>query len=247
MLSGGVTSFIALVRTLAAHDPATVTALFCDTRIEDEDTYRFLDDISRQVHPVTRISDGRDVWQLFRNERFVGNSRADICSRVLKRELADTWVNDNAPGAVIVLGLDWSEPHRVARSRARFAERGFETEFPLDAPPHLFKGEYMAQTRALGIEPPRLYALGFEHNNCGGFCVKGGQAQFSRLLAVMPERYRYHEEQEELTRRHIGADVAILRDRAGGETRPLTLREFRERIEAGKPPMDDIFSCNCME
>ena len=75
----------------------------------------------------------------------------------------------------------------------------------------------------------------------------GGQGQWAHLLAVMPERYAWHEEQEELTRQHIGSDVSILRDRRGGSTKPLTLRQLRERIEAGKAPQDDLFSCTCME
>jgi len=101
--------------------------------------------------------------------------------------------------------------------------------------------------RSLGIEPPRMYSLGFEHANCGGCCVKGGQGQWARALAVFPELYRWHENQEEQTRKHIGSDVSVLRDRTNGETKPLTLREFREHVEAGKPPQDDLFSCTCME
>ena len=87
--------------------------------------------------------------------------------------------------------------------------------------------------RADGIEPPRLYAMGFPHNNCGGFCVKAGQAHFRLLLEKMPERYAYHEAQEEALRRHLEKDIAVLRDRSGGETRPLTMRAFRERIQGG--------------
>ena len=247
MLSGGVTSFVSLTRILDFHDPDTVTALFCDTLIEDEDTYRFLDEINKKIHPVTRIADGRDPWTLFRDNKFLANRRFDLCSRVLKRELADKWCRENAPDSIRVLGLDWSEPHRIANSRARFSKLGIDVEFPLDAPPHLFKFEYMATVRQYGIEPPRAYALGFEHNNCGFFCVKGGQAQFARLLQVMPDRYAYHEEQEEITRKVIGKDVSILTDRRGGKRIPMTLRDFRKRIEAGVPPMDDIFSCTCFE
>jgi hypothetical protein len=101
--------------------------------------------------------------------------------------------------------------------------------------------------RAEGIEPPRLYRLGFAHNNCGGFCVKAGQGHFALLLEAMPERYAYHERREQELRDHLGKDVAILRDRHGGETRPLTLREFRERRQAGEPcDLFDIGGCGCV-
>lgn len=45
--------------------------------------------------------------------------------------------------------------------------------------------------------------------------------------------YLQHEAEEEQTRQHLGKDVAILRDRRGGKTKPMTLKQFRERLEAG--------------
>jgi hypothetical protein len=47
------------------------------------------------------------------------------------------------------------------------------------------------------------------------------------VLEVFPERYAEAERQEVELRAELG-DVAILRDRSGGRSRPLTLREFRE-------------------
>ena len=68
------------------------------------------------------------------------------------------------------------------------------------------------------------------NQNCGGACVKAGQAQWALLLRVMPDRYRENEEEEEATRAIVG-DFSILRDRRGGEAKILTLKQFRERIE----------------
>ena len=41
------------------------------------------------------LVDGRDVWEVFRDERFLGNSRADPCSKILKRQKADQWLVQN--------------------------------------------------------------------------------------------------------------------------------------------------------
>jgi hypothetical protein len=96
-----------------------------------------------------------------------------------------------------------------------------------------------------GIEPPRLYAMGFPHNNCGGFCVKAGQAQFALLLRTMPDRYRYHEEQEEAMRVVVG-NHSILSDRTGGTRKPLSLKRFREIIERqGAFDRDEWGGCGC--
>ncbi|MEV0220691.1 hypothetical protein [Streptomyces sp. NPDC050704] len=98
-------------------------------------------------------------------------------------------------------------------------------------PPHLTKDEMLDQARAAGLEPPRLYELGFGHNNCGSLCVRGGHRHWARVLEVFPQRYAEAERQEQELRAELG-DVAFLRDRSGGRSRPLTLTEFRERQEA---------------
>jgi len=95
------------------------------------------------------------------------------------------------------------------------------------------KCQMLDELRKVGIAPPLLYGLGFPHNNCGGFCIKAGQAHFAHLLRVLPERFAFHEAQEQSLRQTLG-DVAILRDRRGGKVMPLTLRQLRERIAAGE-------------
>ena len=63
--------------------------------------------------------------------------------------------------------------------------------------PLLDKIELIQELNNMGIETPRLYKLGFMHNNCGGFCFKAGMGHFKLLLEKMPERYKYHEEKEQ--------------------------------------------------
>lgn len=99
-------------------------------------------------------------------------------------------------------------------------------------PPLITKNQMIEQLKLDGIKPPRLYAMGFHHNNCGGFCVKSGQAQFALLLRTMPERYKYHEDNEERLRKLVGWRHTILRVTEDGKTSSITLREFRERIQS---------------
>lgn len=96
-----------------------------------------------------------------------------------------------------------------------------------------------------GILRPRLYDMGFAHNNCGGFCVKAGQGSFALLLEHLPERYAENERKEQEFREFIGKDVAILRDRKGGVTKPLPLSELRGRIEKKQHDALDIGGCGC--
>lgn len=231
MFSAGACSWAAAMRTIERHGRDDVELLFADTQIEDPDAYRFLDDAEKQLGvPLHRIADGRDPWEVFVDEKFIGNSRVDPCSKILKRQLMDKWCGDK--NTVRVFGLDWSERTRVERHRERMASQGWSCEYPMDEKPYMTKEEIFDWMRSEGIEPPRLYALGFGHNNCGGMCVKMGLGQARHLLFTLPDVYRYHEAREADAMAKIGSTaLPFLRYRRGGKTRSVTMREFREDLE----------------
>lgn len=236
------------MRTIETHGRDDVRLLFTDTSMEDEDLYRFLDDSAAQLGvPLIRLKDGRTPWDVFTEKRMLGNTRVDLCSRVLKREVSQKWLAENAPAATLVFGVDWEEKHRIDGLRRRYGELGYTVEAPMTESPWMTKGDVFAWMRREGLEPPRLYRMGFANNNCGGFCVRAGHAHFKTLLREMPERYAGHEQREQDLRGQLGKDVAILRDREFGDTKPMTLREFRQRLESGET-MDDLFGiggCGC--
>jgi hypothetical protein len=228
-----------------------VVLLFADTGIEDRDTYAFLDAASVDLGvPITRLADGRDPWEVFFDVRLMGNTRADPCSRILKRDLIWAYTREHFDPAdsVIYLGIDWTETHRLEGVRRR--QPDWTIEGPMCGPPYLSKRDMLDWADDHGLPRQRLYEMGFPHANCGGFCIKAGQAHFELLLRKLPERYAHHEAQEQRFRAFIGKDVAILRDRTGGQTRPLTLREFRERVQGSAQPglfdPDEWGGCGCM-
>ena len=245
-LSGGAGSWFAARLAIDARGSVEdVTLLFADTLIEDEDLHRFIAEAADDLGlPITRIADGRDPWQVFADVKFVGNTRVDPCSRILKRELLRAWLDDHHPeGCDVVVGIDFSEAHRTGP-----IEQGLlphRALFPMLE--HNFdKADAFAALAERQIELPRLNRLGFPHNNCGGFCVKAGQSQFALLLREFPERYAEHEQREHEMRVALGRDVAILRDRRGGKTRPMTMRAFRERVESGDyVDRGDWGGCGC--
>ncbi len=245
LFSGGIGSWAAARRLVDSGSRPVL--LFTDTLIEDEDLYRFLDDAAANLGiPITRIADGRTPWEVFRERRFLGNTRVDLCSRILKRELARQWIDERWPdGATVAIGIDWTEVARFDRAAPRWEPHALVA--PLTNPPYYAKGDLLDQAQAAGLKLPRLYRMGFAHNNCGGFCVKQGQAGFLRLLRSLPDRYAAHEVQEQDFREFIGKDVAILRDRRNGTTKPLTLRQLRE-ADSGTEPLEagDFGGCGCM-
>lgn len=233
--SGGVCSFWAAHRVIERHGFENVTLLFADTLIEDEDLYAFNDAAENVLGvPITRIADGRNPWQVFIDESYIGNSRTDPCSKILKRQLIWRWIEQNCDpkNTTIHLGMDWTEAERLERVRGR--KPAWTITAPMTEVPLWSKDRMIAELKPLGLSVPRLYDMGFPHNNCGGFCVKAGQAQFALLLRQFPERYYWHEKQEQEARKKIG-DYAVLRDRSGGQSKPWTLQNFRIWIESGKP------------
>jgi hypothetical protein len=249
MFSGGIGSWAAAKRVVAKHGAADVTLLFTDTRMEDKDLYRFLKESALNVGvPLVTLAEGRNPWHVFFDERMLGNSRIDPCSKILKRQIANNWLKKNCdPNATTVhIGIDWSEVHRYDGLRERRAADGWRYEAPMCDAPYMSKAEMIGWLKSEGIAPPRLYELGFSHNNCGGFCVKAGQGHFANLLRTMPERYAKHEAMEQAFRTYIGRDVAMMTESPGGVERPLTMMDLRKRIESGKQV--DLFEqggCGC--
>lgn len=249
MFSGGVGSWAAAKRVAAQHGTADLVLLFADTLIEDADLYRFLEEAAANVGgQLVRIADGRTPWEVFRDTRMLGNARIARCSHDLKQKVAAAWLAEHAPaGSTLYVGIDWSEEHRLAAVRANYAAQGYRCEAPLCEAPYLDKRMMLDQLKAEGIRPPRLYELGFAHNNCGGGCVRAGVGHFAHLYRALPEVFAEWERNEEGLRTFLERDdIAILRDRTGGTTTPLTLTQLRRRLDAGhQPDLFEIGGCGC--
>jgi len=211
--------------------------------------YRFLHEAAEDIGAELIIldNDGRTIWDVFRKERMIGNARLSVCSRALKQRPARRWLQENTDpdNTAVVVGIDWTETHRMPAIERNYAP--WTAIAPLTVPGAWSKERIDKELAAAGIREPRLYEMGFVHNNCAGACVRGGQGTWINLLEKNPERYAQEEAQEKAFREEIGKDVAILRSRIGGTSRPLTLTELRERHEAKlEVDRDDIGGCGCM-
>lgn len=197
------------------------------------------EDAIRAIPELNWLVDGRDIWEVFRDERFLGNSRTDPCSRVLKRELRDRWINENFDPAntVITIGIGPDEQHRFNDGQGkgfqpRLAAAGWQAAAPLIG---TLEGEIGPRPYVLraGIALPRLYSFGYDHANCGGTCCKAGQAHWQNRHDVQPERYAYDAMMERKLIAYLGGGISMMSDRIGGPTKkPLTLDEFAKRLAA---------------
>lgn len=244
-LSGGYGSGVS---ALAAHHYGIPFRLiFADTLIEDGDLYRFNKDISEAVDkPIIHLIDGRTPWEVFVDKRWIGNSRTAHCSQILKTDRVKEWLSSNAEiDEPLVLGMDWSEMDRIERAQRNWSPRpvvSLLNRFKI------YRPDYQKWLDRYGVEGPRLYKFGYPHNNCGGMCVRAGQAQFATLLTTNPKRYAHHEKQMEETMRKIGPTAKpFLKRTVKGETEYLTMKDFRELHERGEIKVDpyDFGGCGC--
>jgi hypothetical protein len=216
-----------------------------------EDRKSYLLDLARhaqkRIPNLAWIADGRDPWEVFKKERWIGNSRIAPCSHILKQETAEKFIKKYffPETTTLYMGIDWTEEHRTKAPQKNWAP--YLVEFPMCEEPYVVKDEMLQELVAVGIRVPDLYLLGFSHNNCGGFCCRAGQGHFANLLEKKPELFRYHEEKEEEMRQYLGKDTSMMTKQKKKVKFQYTLRNLREDIQ-GKSceiDMNDIGGCGC--
>lgn len=256
MFSGGIGSWAAAKLVAEKHGTDNLILLFTDVKGnntsdhvgEDQDTYRFIKEAAENVGgTLIYLNKGKDIWEVFKESRFLGNSRLAKCSHELKQKPAREWIDENClpDETVIYLGIDWTETHRLPSIVKNYLP--FKAEAPLTEKPYYTKQQLIEMAESEGLKAPRLYAMGFAHNNCGGGCVRAGQGQFKHLLDVMPDRFAEWEKQEQIMQQHLDKEVTILSEVIDGVKKPLPLIELRRRAEE-QPAMIDIYDiggCAC--
>ncbi len=251
--SGGVASYFATKRIIEKYGIKDLYLLFTDTRMEDEDLYRFLYESVNKLGLLNRLihlSDGRSPWDVYFDRNYMSNNRIAHCSEDLKMDVAKRWIEKNCISkdnkTILYFGIDTLESHRAIPIEEKWFP--YKVKFPLMEKPYISKSNMFKELVEVDkIEVPRLYKMGFQHNNCGGFCVKAGKAHFAILLKTMPERYKFHEEKELELIKQIGKKYTILREVKDGVQGYITLQEFRNKIENNNAQVDkfDIGGCGC--
>jgi len=225
--SGGVTSAWAAGWALRTFAPASVSILFHDTKEEDEDTYRFIKEMAAALgKPITERSDGRSVTELFRDEGAIANNRMAFCSRILKAEQGQKYIDElRAGGAteiVKVIGFTAMEWQRIQRATMHAERDGVAVRFPL-VEEKITKQQAADWCISLGVQPPRMYRWS-EHANCVG-CVRGGKAYWLKVRENRPDVFDQRSALENEFGHTILKDTSLVQLAATGLKRPVKQRE----------------------
>lgn len=217
--SGGKSSFSAADWVKTHYPEDNIVLYFTDTLWEHEDLYRFIDEASDKLQlPLLTHSMGVNPVQLMYKEKVIYNSRIGNCSKILKMRVAsryirkgskppiEKWRNreylkdeDFRTGATLYFGIDWTEAHRQEAIVRNW--KPYKVEMPLIDNAI----DNNAVLRKYGIRQPKLYDLGFAHNNCAGRCVKAGQGHYKHLSEQMPDVFQEIMEQEHHLRMYVSS------------------------------------------
>jgi len=148
---------------------------------EDYDNRRFADDVAKWIgSPIITVTNSQfpdarcvDVWN---DRRFMSGPLGAPCTVLLKKHARHQWENDNHTDWH-VLGFTVDEVKR--HERFTMSERDNVLPVLIDA--GLTKQDCVDVLLRAGIEPPRVYALGFPNANCIG-CVKASSPTYWNLV-----------------------------------------------------------------
>ncbi len=250
-VSGGSSSAVALLRCIERYGKESVIARFADTRDEDPDCYRFIDDVEKFVGlEIVRLQDGRNCWDVWHEKMMLTNPQSTGCvaSYWLKKKQLELH-NATIEGEFTVhIGFLCDEEDRVARLLKNDPVTNYD--FPLRWKPSLSECDVDRILRRLGITPPAMYQEGYTHANCNRRCILAGTTQWTGVLRDRPDLFAEYEAEEQkfLARlRELGRkEFTILTDRRGGDRKNLSLKQLREEIEAGiRNHTNDWKACGC--
>lgn len=194
-----------------------VTLAYCDTlAYEHPDNPRFMREVGewcgREV-TVLHSSEYLDIMDVFRKTRWLVGNKGARCTTEMKKNVRKEY---QRPDDIQIFGFTADEGARIER----FKKENFEVigDFILQDL-GITKANCYARLKAVSIELPMMYRLGYKNNNCIG-CVKGGIGYWNKIRKDFPEDFARMAAVE----REIGA--TILKDRRWGVTSRVYLDEL---------------------
>lgn len=239
--SCGAASAVAAKLTLEKYGHTHVIRVLNNPVVEeDADNLRFLHDVEKwlgvQVEFVTSAkyssNSARDVWE---KRRFMSGPLGAPCTLELKKYARQEWEKTNP--------VDWHVLGFTADERKRH-ERFVLTErsnlIPVLIEAGLSKQDCYGVLKSAGIEPPRIYSLGYPNANCIG-CVKATSATYwNHVRAMHPEVFDDRAAQSRSLGvrlcRHNGKRIFLDELPANAKGRPMKNMDFECGIFCEEKP-----------
>jgi hypothetical protein len=221
--SCGAASAVATKLTLKDTPDAIIA--YCETGAEHPDNERFLKDCEIWFgKEVTRIKSEKfdSTWDVWEKRQYLAGISGAPCTSELK---FIPRLNFQLPSDVHMFGYtndktDVNRANRMLTTYPDMKQRHPLIEYKLD------KRACLAMVMNAGIEPPVMYGLGFQNNNCIP-CVKATSPSYWALV-----RKQFPAEFERMAK--LSRDLGARLTRIKGE------RSFIDQIPADHPTTDPI-------
>jgi 3'-phosphoadenosine 5'-phosphosulfate sulfotransferase (PAPS reductase)/FAD synthetase len=232
--SCGAASAIAAMYAVKKYKNCEV--VYCDTGGEHESNKKFLLDVENLINKkivILKNNNYKDHFDVFQQKNFFVKVGFAYCTIELKKKLR---LQYQKADDIHILGYTLDEKTRVKRFNKNNPEL-FTDWILIDK--GLTKEDCLGILWQKGIKLPKLYDLGYNHNNCIG-CVKGGIGYWNKIKKDFPEQFK----KMSIIERKVGN--SILKHRSGAkEGKPLFLDKLKDNMGRydEEPPISCSLSC----
>ena len=211
----------------------SVDIVYCDTGSEHSSNMDFLkecEDWYKRDIKILKNSNYTDHFDVVRKKKFITNQYGfAYCTHELKMKIRQ---EAGYCESVNIFGYTLEETKRADSLENHNID--MVCEFPL-IDNKVTKEECLGIIWQQGIKMPRMYELGYSHNNCVG-CVKGGIGYWNRIRKDFPDVFK------KMSKLEREIEVTILKHRSGEkEGQRMYLDELDPK--AGNMQKDPQISC----
>jgi hypothetical protein len=231
-LSGGLGSAVAAERAIQKHGRENVILWFADVLDENEDLYRFLHDLMRRWGGrLFWYTDGRRPAEVWTEHQLIPNSLIAPCTFSLKVQPFRDFIQAMRALPIVYIGYKPHETKRHHKTLQSYAEAlpDVRVEYPLLWQPQETRDLMAVCEQELGIDPPLLYKLGYDFNNCGGGCCRSGIKAWTRTALFFPSVFAARSAWEQQARAEGGPREhrSFAARTRNGEKQGITLQQIQ--------------------
>ncbi len=159
--------------------------VYCDTGGEHPSNKQFLKDVEKWIGGgITTLKNDKykDHFDVFEKSKYLQGIKGARCTTELKKKLR---LKYQKPDDIHVFGYTLEEKKRAEKFES------FNPELSVDwilIENQITKENCLGIIWQSGIKMPKMYDLGYNHNNCIG-CVKGGMGYWNKIRKDFPDHY----------------------------------------------------------
>lgn len=205
LFSGGVQSAYVAYLVAQKEKKEDIILLFAEPHSEDGDNARFRKEVADYLDlPLVETDSGTTIWELLDKKKIFPNIFRLFCNDLLRirplRRYLSRYRHDEY---CQYLGLGFEEERRLARAKARDAQRNVQTRYPLveqNIPKKIIIPTIENEWK---IRIPQTYKIK-PHANCIP-CFLGGRRDFFLCWKFYPKRFaRFKEYEAKFQRKILG-------------------------------------------